>query len=174
MSAPNSYQAIILGSPNTTFVLSKKTVEKIFGSQPKLENQGDRNRWMFSLVSNGSKHFLVFSGKAKYDITEYLNKWEMIPELGNPIARFGFKELQRFLLTEMQMQANYQPIMIKTLLERGGTAGRNEIAEKIKEYNKDNPAQDFRFIPVYEVLDHGIVQKRKRLVRIEYEQHYIR
>jgi hypothetical protein len=115
---------------------------------------------MFSLISSGSKHFIVFSGNAKYDITKYLNKWDMIPELGNSNTPYGFKELQRFLLNEMQMQANYQPIMIKTLLERGGTASRNEIAEKIKEYSKDNLAQDFRFIPAYEVLEkHGIVRK---------------
>ena len=76
------------------------------------------------------------------------------------MAVSGFVKLQRFLLDEMQMQANYQPIMIKTLLESGGQASRDEIAARIRELNSDNLEQDFRNIPVYEVLEkHGIVQK---------------
>ena len=122
-SVDNSYQAIILGEPTTAFVLPKSIVQDIFGAQPKRQSQGKSNRWMFSVSENNSKYFLVFGGNAKYDITEYLNKWDIIQELCNPNDHsLGFVKLERFLLNEMQMQANYQPIMIKTLLELGGRA----------------------------------------------------
>ena len=161
MSADNAYQAIIIGEPKTTFGPSKNVVKDIFSAQSKLQGQGKSNRWMFSVSENNSRYFLVLGRNVKYDITEYLNKWNVIPELSN--ANDGgvrFTKLQRFLLDEMQMQANYQPIMIKTLLESGGRASRDEIAARIRELNSDNLEQDFRNIPVYEVLEkHGIVQK---------------
>jgi hypothetical protein len=40
----------------------------------------------------------------------------------------SFVDLQKFLLEEMQMQANYQPIMIRTLLQSGGKATKDDIA----------------------------------------------
>lgn len=50
---------------------------------------------------------------------------------------FSFVDLQRFILNEMRMQMNYQPIMIKILLENGGSATKDVIASKIKELNDD-------------------------------------
>jgi hypothetical protein len=148
MSADNAYQAIILGDPKTTFVLSKNIIKDIFSVQSKLQRQNKSNRWMFSVSENNSRYFLVFGGNANYDITEYLNKWDVIPELSNPSdGGVGFTKLQRFVLDEMQMRANYQPIMIKTLLESGGRASRDEIAARIRELNSDNLEQDFRNIP---------------------------
>ena len=82
-SADNAYQAIILGEPKTTFVLSKNVVKDIFSAHSKLQSQGKSNRWMFSVSENNSRYFLVLGGNAKYDITEYLNKWDIIPELSN-------------------------------------------------------------------------------------------
>ena len=35
----NSYQAIILGQPELTFILPKNTVHHIFGQEPKLQSQ---------------------------------------------------------------------------------------------------------------------------------------
>ena len=132
-SADNAYQAIILGEPKTTFVLSKNVVKDIFSAHSKLQSQGKSNRWMFSVSEKNSRYFLLLGGNAKYDITEYLNKWDIIPELSNQNnGGLGFVKLQRFLLNEMQMQANYQPIMIKTLLESGGQANRDEIAQELR------------------------------------------
>jgi tRNA G18 (ribose-2'-O)-methylase SpoU len=72
----------------------------------------------------------------------------------------SFIDLQKFLLEEMQMQANYQPIMIRTLLQSGGKATKDDIAAKIKELNSEKEDQVFKNVPVYDVLEkHGIVTK---------------
>lgn len=65
------------------------------------------------------------------------------------------------MLKDMKMQANYQPIMISTLLHSPeNTATRNEIAEKLKDFNSASENKDFRNVPVYEVLtNRGIVKK---------------
>ena len=61
------------------------------------------------------------------------------------------------------MQANYQPIMIRTLLVSGGKTTKDDIAAKIKELNSDDQERDFKNIPVYEVLEkHGIVRKGEK------------
>jgi hypothetical protein len=60
----------------------------------------------------------------------------------------------------MQMQANYQPIMIRTLLQSGGKATKDDIAAKIKELNSGKVDQDFKNVPVYGILEkHEIVRK---------------
>jgi len=72
----------------------------------------------------------------------------------------SFIDLQKFLLKEMQMQANYQPIMLKTLLVSGGKVTREDIAANIKELNSEKVDQDFKNIPVYDVLEkRGVVKK---------------
>lgn len=71
----------------------------------------------------------------------------------------SFVDLQKFLLEEMQMQANYQPIMIRTLLQSGGKATKDDIAANIKELNSEKEDQEFKNVPVYDVLEkHGIVR----------------
>jgi hypothetical protein len=70
-----------------------------------------------------------------------------------------FHGLQKFLL-EMKMQANYQPIMIRTLLLSGGRSTKNSIASEIAKLNPEIPKQNLLNIPVYTVLErHGIVKK---------------
>ena len=64
------------------------------------------------------------------------------------------------------MQANYQPIMIKALLLSGGRLTREKIAEKIKELNSEKVDQDFKNIPVYDVLE-------KRGVVREYDNEFV-
>jgi hypothetical protein len=76
----NSYQAIILGQPEVTFILSKNTVYHIFSQQPKLQSQAKNPRWMFSISENNSRYLLTVNKKAKFDISEYLNKWDIISE----------------------------------------------------------------------------------------------
>jgi FlaA1/EpsC-like NDP-sugar epimerase len=63
----------------------------------------------------------------------------------------------------MQMQANYQPLMIKTLLLSGDMATKDSIAMKIKEHNPDKHKEDFSHLPVYDVLEsHGIVRRHNK------------
>src|SRR5215475_5521260 len=47
------------------------------------------------------------------------------------MASPAFESLKDFLLSEMRMQHVYQPLMIRTLLERGGTASRRDIARAL-------------------------------------------
>jgi hypothetical protein len=95
-------------------------------------------------------------GKQKVSEKEY-ESITNISQTKNPLSFFG---LQTFLLKEMEMRANYQPIMIKTLLLSGGKLTRDKIAEKIKELNSEKEDQDFKNIPVYDVLEkRGVVRK---------------
>ena len=51
-------------------------------------------------------------------------------------TKLNFVDIQRFLLNDMKLQANYQPIMIRTLLTSPeNTATKDEIAKNIKELN---------------------------------------
>lgn len=75
--------------------------------------------------------------------------------------KLNFIDLQRFLLEEMEMDADYQPIMIKTLLNAPQkTATKDEIAEKIKELDPLPNDKNFKDIPVYEVLTERRIVKR--------------
>lgn len=158
----NHFYAIILGSPETTFLLPGRIVNGIFGKTLTPEKMRNRTAWLFKVYRKNGKYVLNIQGdKDEHEIEEFLNKWEQIPGLTQPQARaLSFVDLQRFILNEMVMQANYQPIMIRTLLENEGRASKDTIAIKIQELNQDNPGQDFRNIPVYEVLEkHGIVRE---------------
>jgi hypothetical protein len=87
-------------------------------------------------------------------------EYNIIINISETKVTLSFRDLQRFLLEEMRMQANYQPIMIRTLLQSGGMATKNDIAAKIKEVNPDKEDGDLKNIPVYDVLENrGIVKK---------------
>jgi hypothetical protein len=62
-------------------------------------------------------------------------------------AQMNFTDLQLFILKKMDPHANYQPIMIRTLLLSGGRASRDEIAQRLKESNLSPPAQGFQECP---------------------------
>jgi hypothetical protein len=50
----------------------------------------------------------------------------------------------------MKPQANYQPVMIKALLEDGGRCTKDQIANKVREFNpKQTPEKDFKNVQVY-------------------------
>lgn len=73
---------------------------------------------------------------------------------GNPV----FERLENFIMNEMRPQANYQPVMIMALIQHGGRLSKDELAFVIRSFNQDNLGQNFKTIPVYEVLvNHKIV-----------------
>jgi MoxR-like ATPase len=79
---PSSYYAVVLDEPSKTFVLPMNVVNDIFGNQPTVGSTEDgkkKPRWMFSISENVSKYLLTVNNK-KIDISEYLNKWDVIPE----------------------------------------------------------------------------------------------
>jgi hypothetical protein len=48
-----------------------------------------------------------------------------------PVPSKDFERLKEFLLSQMRLSHVYQPLMIRTLLERGGTASRRDIAKAL-------------------------------------------
>jgi hypothetical protein len=112
---------------------------------------------VLSFVKRKEQYPVYFQGGVK-KLSE--KEFESITNISQPKNPLSFIDLQNFLLKEMEMRANYQPIMIKTLLLSGGKLTRDKIGEKIKELNSEKVDQDFKNIPVYDVLEkHGIVRK---------------
>jgi len=71
-----------------------------------------------------------------------------------------FQKLKNYILNKMKPQANYQLVMIMTLVRMGGSLTKDNLAEQIKLKNHDNPDQDYKQIPVYDVLtENGIVRQ---------------
>ena len=78
-----------------------------------------------------------------------------------PQNKLGFLDLQRFLINDMEMHTNYQPIMITVLLNSPQkSATMDEIAEKIRDLNPVESDKNFRSIPVYEVRTNGRIVDR--------------
>ena len=112
---------------------------------------------LLSFIKKKEQYAVYFQGDIK-KISE--KEYESITNISQPKNPLSFMDLQKFLLKEMQMQANYQPIMIRTLLLSGGKAIKENIAAKIKELNSEKVDQDFKNIPVYDVLQRrGVVRK---------------
>jgi hypothetical protein len=87
---------------------------------------------VLSFIKNKERYVAYFQGGirklSKEDYDNILNR-------SSSMNLLSFVDLQKFLLEEMQMQANYQPIMIRTLLQSGGNATKEDIAAKIKDLN---------------------------------------
>jgi diadenosine tetraphosphate (Ap4A) HIT family hydrolase len=74
----------------------------------------------------------------------------------------SFEQLSEFIKTTMSMQHIYQPVFIKTLLENGGSATAQTIAQEILTY--DVSQQDYyknivNTMPSKVLRNHAIVQK---------------
>jgi MoxR-like ATPase len=111
---------------------------------------------VLSFIKNKKRYMSHFQGGIRK-----LSKEDYDSILSISQSKKTFVDLQRFLLEEMQMQANYQPIMVRTLLESGGKATINQITSKIQELNPDKTDADLKNIPVYYVLENrGIVRKK--------------
>jgi len=84
-------------------------------------------------IYDSSKH-------GKYELIESNGKIVVAKE-GIPLSNDTDSPLLKFLKDEMKMQANYQPIVIKILLEKGNESGYTatikEVREKIQELNFD-------------------------------------
>lgn len=76
----------------------------------------------------------------------------------------GYNDLEDFLLRRMRMSHIYQPVMIKHLLENGGTSSDKEIAQSLLKYDPSQLAyyKDITNKMVGKVLrNHNVVQKEK-------------
>jgi hypothetical protein len=132
--------------------------------------QGKR-QWDFSIIERDGSHNTLVVNRApskEHPLGDLLNKWDQVDEFNNQLAKpvirvqekLSFSKLHDYIVEKMDMQANYQPIMIRVLLESGGRAQRAYIAEQIRELNSEEPKSGFINIPVYETLEkNGIVTR---------------
>ena len=153
---------VVFGEPENSFVFPKEAVKTIFSGYPLTLQAGKKPKWYFDIrqEKDGSHYLKIHSGEAKdVNIDNYHKKWDQIDDFKTLGLPKNFLGLQRDIL-KMIMRANYQPIMIRTLLLSGGRASKDSIASQIKELNPDKPNVDFMNIPVYGVLENrGIVKK---------------
>ena len=63
-----------------------------------------------------------------------------------------FEELRNFLENQMIMVENYQPVMIKSLIQHNGKATKQEIIQDLQNKNPDLPKDHFDNSPVFKVL----------------------
>jgi hypothetical protein len=178
---PKFFLALALGDPNIAFIIPQEKVRTIFETVPTKKRPGrDTERWLFRMFNKDGRYFLkVNLVDAVHDMQPYLNNWNQIQDFAGmqsaqapdfiekPVnseddaTPLTFVDLKRFLLQKMKPRANYQPVMIKTLLENGGRCTKDQIVRKLREFNTEETAdKDFKSVPVYSVLeDHHIVRK---------------
>ena len=65
-----------------------------------------------------------------------------------------FEALKKFILEEMRMHdnLNYQPVMIRTLIQNNGKATKEEIKFQLHKANTEHPIEYFSDSPVFDVL----------------------
>jgi len=85
-----------------------------------------------------------------------------------------FEELRNFLENQMMMVENYQPIMIKSLIQHNGKATKQEIIQDLQNKNPDLPKEHFDNSPVFKVLTntHHVAQfndSEKTYEMLDYE-----
>jgi ATP adenylyltransferase len=80
----------------------------------------------------------------------------------NPPMSTPYNRLRGFLAEKMQMSHIYQPVMLETLLERGGQASIREIAAQILAHDEsqlDYYEQIVKNMPGRVLASHGIVER---------------
>ena len=85
-----------------------------------------------------------------------------------------FEELRNFLENQMIMVENYQPVMIKSLIQHNGKATKQEIIQDLQNENPDLPKEHFDNSPVFKVLTntHHVAQfndSEKTYEMLDYE-----
>jgi len=74
------------------------------------------------------------------------------PEKEVDTSPMDIEELKNFITVDAKPQANYQFVVIKTLLENNNTVIKDILVDALKFYNKDKPSQDYRTSMVFPVL----------------------
>lgn len=76
------------------------------------------------------------------------------------IGSITFEDLKKFIQQDMQMQENYQPVVIKTLILEGGIASSEIIKESLLKYNESSPSNSM-YNTVIKVLDNRKIIRRE-------------
>ena len=146
MPKHESFANFLKNSSDYNYKGTFEDIEKILGEKLPLTAFDDirfwSNRGMYSLMRE-----VVKAGWKQTKINIHTREVEF--EKANLT---DFQKLQSYILNKMKPQANYQLVMIMTLVRMGGSLTKDILAEQIKLNNPDNPDQDYKQIPVYEVL----------------------
>jgi MoxR-like ATPase len=84
---------------------------------------------------------------------EKLREQMGINDVVEDISSMDIEELKNFITTSSKPQANYQYVVIKTLLENNFLVSKDVIVNGLVFYNKDKPPQDYNQSMVFGVLE---------------------
>lgn len=88
-------------------------------------------------------------------------------------APLDFDEMKIFLTETIFTQANYQYVIIKSLLENNSRDTKDHLAEALEFYNKDKPPQDYKNSIVFSVLERrGIIAEELNGYRLNISKDY--
>lgn len=84
-----------------------------------------------------------------------------------------FTELRRFIINRKmkRLQANYQPVVIKALIENGGKLNKSKILKIIEEYNPELSSTKIKDVPVFKVLDEKIIFQNEDFIELLLKNH---
>lgn len=86
----------------------------------------------------------------------------------------GFDEFLKYVVRrkKRRLQANYQPVVIKALIENDGTLKKPKILEIIRKHNPDLTSANASEIPVFKVLKKGvIINEEKNILSLEFKDY---
>lgn len=109
--------------------------------------------------------------KSKVDLSGYLNNLDdLFQSLDDKsgLTQKKFDQVQNFILKEMKMQANYHPVVIKTLLESENfESTKDKIMRNLHKFNPTEAESHFESVPVYEVLEkHKIIRRNSNTFKL--------
>ena len=160
-------------SDNDSIILQFHEIEKIIGeSLPPSAYQ--HNAWWANDESHSHMKPILDSGWKTQNIDLKLHKVEFVKTF-NQITNFD--ELKNFILNAMKMEKghNYQPVMLRTILENKGAATKEQIIEQLQKENPKFERSYFNNSPVFEVLvKHRVVtvNKNKQLYQLNNAESY--
>ena len=88
-----------------------------------------------------------------------LSLWQIDWVWWKIIGEKSYDDLIKFINEEMQMQENYQPVVIKTLVDVGGQASLEEIEEQLHLHNPESDSKHITDTVMRVLLKHKIIRK---------------
>ncbi len=70
------------------------------------------------------------------------------------------EQLENYLQEKMEMKENYQPVVIKTLIENGGRTSKELIRQVLENYNQPSPTQSMFYTVLGVLKRHNIIREK--------------
>jgi predicted RNA-binding protein len=80
----NSFFAVVLDSVDTTFVIPSIKLKEIFDTSSLVKRHEEKSKWYFDVLKKQQRQILRVHGNSSskpFEIDDFLNKWEQIPDL---------------------------------------------------------------------------------------------